>query len=112
MGVSPQTGWAVKSTHLLLTLLEAGSLSVGCQPGWVLVSAVFWVADLAWCPHMVGAWIPHEDLSGSRRRHRLQHYVGCQDWDTGTQTIARGVTKGELSALSRRQSAGSLPGGL
>ena len=47
-----QSGWLVNSRNALLTALEAGSLSSGCQHGQV--GALFQVTDLSLCPQVAG----------------------------------------------------------
>ena len=46
-----QTAWLKNNRNLFLTVLEAGSLRLGCQHGWG--RALFWGADFLLCPHMV-----------------------------------------------------------
>ena len=45
----PQIGWLINNRYLLLTVLEAGSLSLGRPHG--PVRAPFWVPDFSLCPH-------------------------------------------------------------
>ena len=42
----PQSGWLLNSRNVFLPVLEVGYVRPGCQPGWALVRALFWVGDV------------------------------------------------------------------
>lgn len=47
------TDWvAIINRNIFVTILEAAILRPGCQLGWVLVRALFWVAEFLLYPHM------------------------------------------------------------
>lgn len=45
----PQTRWPRNSTHLFLTVLEAGALKSGCQHGWMRASAGLQTSNVLLC---------------------------------------------------------------